>query len=78
MAEADIPLAKTRFGRIETAAKSRHAGAGLGLPLAIELARLHGGRLDISSRPGEGTTVTVDLPPERCLNEEAEAGGATG
>lgn len=78
MAESDIPLAKARFGRIETAAKSRHSGAGLGLPLAIELARLHGGRLDISSRPGEGTTVTIDLPPERCLSEEAEAGGATG
>ena len=46
--------------------------------IAKALTELHGGRLDISSRPGEGTTVTVDLPPERCLNEEAEAGGATG
>ena len=78
MSETDIPLAKSRFGRIETAAKSQHSGAGLGLPLAIELARLHGGRLDISSRLGEGTTVTIDLPPERCLHEEAEAGGASG
>ena len=78
MSETDIPLAKARFGRVETAATSRPSGAGLGLPLAIELARLHGGRLDISSRPGEGTTVTIDLPPERCLGEEAEAGGAAG
>lgn len=38
---------------------------GLGLPTALFLIRIHGGRLDIDSAKGRGTTVTVTLPP--CL-----------
>ena len=34
---------------------------GLGLPLAKRL-ELHGGRLEIDSRPGVGTTIAVSLP----------------
>lgn len=37
-------------------------GAGLGLAIARRIAELHGGRLDIESDPGTGTTVTVKLP----------------
>lgn len=37
-------------------------GAGLGLVIARGLAELHGGWLDIESRPGLGTTVRVALP----------------
>jgi signal transduction histidine kinase len=37
-------------------------GTGLGLPLADQLAKLHGGRVEIVSRKGEGTVVTVVLP----------------
>lgn len=35
---------------------------GLGLPLARQLIEAHGGRLDIQSEKGAGTTVTVTLP----------------
>jgi signal transduction histidine kinase len=35
---------------------------GLGIPLARQLIEAHGGSLDIVSRPGEGTTVTILLP----------------
>ncbi|GAA0280385.1 PAS domain-containing sensor histidine kinase [Alteraurantiacibacter aestuarii] len=35
---------------------------GLGLPLARQLIEAHGGRLDIQSEPGAGTTATVTLP----------------
>ena len=38
---------------------------GLGLPLARQLAELHGGELRLVSRLGAGTTVTVRLPPVR-------------
>lgn len=38
------------------------AGSGLGLSLASVVAERTGGRLDIDSRPGEGTTITLELP----------------
>ena len=37
-------------------------GAGLGLPIVRELARLHGGEADLMSVKGRGTTVLVRLP----------------
>ncbi|MFE8599767.1 ATP-binding response regulator [Archangium violaceum] len=38
------------------------AGAGLGLYIASELARLHGGGLSVESKKGQGTTLSVMLP----------------
>ena len=40
----------------------RHGGTGLGLSIVKGLIRLHGGELDIRSRVGEGTRVSVRLP----------------
>jgi signal transduction histidine kinase len=42
-----------------------HSGPGLGLPLAKRIIEQHGGRLEIVSQPGSGTTVRLQLPPER-------------
>ena len=44
-----------------------YAGTGLGLPLSKHLVELHGGRMEIESRVGQGTTVRVTLPPERVM-----------
>lgn len=43
-------------------ASPTNEGAGLGLPITKRLAELMGGSLDIQSRPGVGTVVTVHLP----------------
>ena len=43
----------------------RHQGTGLGLSVAMGLARLHGGRIDLASTEGEGTTAVLHLPAER-------------
>lgn len=37
-------------------------GIGLGLHLARRISQLYGGGMDVTSRPGMGTTVTIDLP----------------
>ena len=38
------------------------AGTGLGLPAVRRIARLHGGRVEVSSSPGKGSTFTIRLP----------------
>ena len=37
-------------------------GIGLGLPKALRLIESNGGTIDLSSRPGRGTRVLVELP----------------
>jgi PAS domain S-box-containing protein len=55
------------FGQVDSALSRKHAGTGLGLPLTKSLVELHGGRLDLESELGKGTTVTVRFPPERLV-----------
>jgi signal transduction histidine kinase len=65
IARADIDKVLEAFGQVESALSRKHGGTGLGLPLAKGLAELHGGRLDIDSDVGKGTTVTVSMPARR-------------
>jgi len=68
----DIPEAMGAFGQIRTPyIRKTDRGTGLGLPIARSLAELHQGSLEIASRPGAGTSVTVLLPPERVLTGRA-------
>jgi signal transduction histidine kinase len=60
-----IPLdqQKRLFQRFETRSQgSNHRGAGLGLSIAKSLVEAHGGTLEISSVPGEGTRALVRFP----------------
>ncbi len=65
MAHEDIPTALRQFGQIDSALNRKYEGTGLGLPLTKALVELHGGSLTVQSRLGEGTTVTLRLPPSR-------------
>ena len=45
-------------------------GLGLGLPICRRIAQEHEGSLLLTSRPGEGTTVTVSLPNRKVKYQE--------
>ena len=55
------------FGQVDSGLGRKYEGTGLGLPLSRGFIELHGGRLELDSTPGEGTTVAVILPKERVL-----------
>lgn len=62
IAPEDVGRLFTRFGRIVTAETESIPGTGLGLYLARDLARRHGGDVTVESAPGRGSTFTLDLP----------------
>lgn len=65
MDQADLQKALEPFGRIDSALVSQMRGTGLGLPLVKALIELHGGRLEIESQPGRGTTVRLHFPAQK-------------
>jgi signal transduction histidine kinase len=68
MTEDELSSAMQPFHQVDNSFSRHHEGTGLGLPLTQSLTALHGGRLEIASRPGAGTTVTVYLPVERLID----------
>jgi len=65
----DIPSVLQPFIQVESAFSRSHQGTGLGLPLAKSFIEAHGGWLQIDSRVGHGTRVTLHIPPERAIQE---------
>ncbi|NOX61806.1 MAG: HAMP domain-containing protein [Chloroflexi bacterium] len=61
--EADLPHIFERFYRVDKARD--RTGSGLGLALVKAILDTHGGEIDVDSREGEGTTVTVRFRSKR-------------
>ena len=80
MAPEDIPKALAKFGQIDSGLNRKYEGTGLGLPLTKALVEQHGGSLEVQSRLGEGTRVTVRFPAERIVSRRSavSAGGPFG
>jgi signal transduction histidine kinase len=51
-----------RFGRGRDTLEGGREGTGLGLAIVGAIARAHGGRVDLDSRPGEGARFTIVVP----------------
>jgi len=66
---SDLGLVFDDFRQVDGSSARRYGGLGVGLPLVRELVSLLGGRLDVESEPGKGTTVKLSLP--RHLEEHA-------
>jgi len=58
---AEVERLKRPFTRLE-AARSDTTGTGLGLAIVERIARLHGGRLELSPREGGGLAARLLLP----------------
>lgn len=62
IAEKDLPHLFERFYRADPARGRDPGGTGLGLSIAGWIIERHHGRIEISSQPGQGTTISVSLP----------------
>ncbi|MBS3941199.1 MAG: HAMP domain-containing histidine kinase [Actinobacteria bacterium] len=58
----DLDRLFERFHRVRGSRARSHEGTGIGLSLARELARMHGGDIEVESAEGVGTTFRVTLP----------------
>jgi signal transduction histidine kinase len=61
------------FGQVRDPSTEDVQGTGLGLPLVKSFIEAQGGRFELASRVGEGTTVTLWFPPERILRPRSSA-----
>lgn len=57
-----LPYLFDRFYRVEEARSRQTGGAGLGLAIAQEISRLHGGTLTVNSKINQGTKFSLFLP----------------
>jgi len=60
-----LPKVFDRFFRVDSSRFQGSGGTGLGLAIVKSIALLHGGNVEISSQPGQGTRVTLHMPVSR-------------
>ncbi len=73
IAPEHIPRLTERFYRVDAGRSRSLGGTGLGLAIVKHIAERHRGRLDIASRVGVGTTVSVTLPAAEAMSSKGNA-----
>ncbi len=71
-----LPHLFEKFGPHQRRGTAGEKGTGLGMPIIKGFVELHGGSIDVQSREGEGTTVTITLPKR--LGVDVEKSVQTG
>ncbi len=70
IAPKDISRAMAPFGQVDSALSRKYEGTGLGLPLTKKFVELMGGKFEIESEVGVGTTIRFSVPREIKPNKE--------
>lgn len=60
--DEELPKLFERFYQVDTPQAKKYGGTGIGLALTKELVELHHGSIKVSSRLGEGSDFTIELP----------------
>lgn len=72
IAPEKIGLLGQPFVQVDDSLARRHTGSGLGLAICKGMAEAMGGAIEIVSRKGQGTTVTVRLPATPALGASGQ------
>ena len=74
---AELPKLFDRFHRVEGVKGRSFEGSGIGLALVQELVKIHGGRIEVESHVGKGTSFTITMPlgPSHLQADRIEAAG---
>jgi signal transduction histidine kinase len=64
ISKEDLPHVFDKFYRSTDPRITEQTGSGLGLALTSEIVRLHGGEIEVNSKPDEGSHFKIRLPKE--------------
>jgi len=68
-----LPRLTERFYRVDAGRSRKMGGSGLGLAIVKHALQRHGGRLDVQSVEGQGSTFSCHFPPERVVSRNHNA-----
>ncbi len=77
IAEEDLPYLFQPFRQLDGSTTRMYGGLGLGLTLVGQIVSAHNGRVEVQSRPGEGSCFTIKLPIMVTLEEAQPVSPAT-